>query len=92
MRKITPYLEMGMTYDKACIESGYDFKTHKNENTRKYLPKLPDDIYEITSPVVKRSINQTIRLVNALIRKYGSPAMINIELARDMSKSFRAFG
>ncbi len=88
MRKITPYLEIGMTYDKACIEAGYDFKAHKNENTRKYLPKLPDDIYEITSPVVKRSINQTIRLVNALIRKYGSPAMINIELARDMSKSF----
>lgn len=88
MKKIIPYLEIGMTYDKACVEAGYDFKAHQKENTKKYLPKLSDDVYEITSPVVKRSINQTIRVVNEIIKKYGSPAMVNIELAREMSKSF----
>ncbi len=88
LKKITPYLEQGNTYDKACVLAGYDFHAHTNSSRRKYLPKLPEDTYEITSPVVKRAVNQTIKVINEIIRRYGSPAAVNIELAREMSRSF----
>ena len=89
MQKIISYLEQGMTYDKACVAAGYDFKAHTDGQKSKYLPKLPDDCYDITSPVVKRSINQTIKVINALVKKYGQPALVNIELARELSKNFK---
>ncbi len=88
MQNIIPYLEDGLTYDKACGEAGYDFRAHGMGEKSKYLPKLPEDTYDVTSPVVKRAINQTIKVVNEIIRKHGSPAAVNIELAREMSKSF----
>jgi len=88
LNKIIPYLEQGYTYDKACGLVGYDFRGHTDSYKSKYLPKLPDDIYDITSPVVKRAVNQTIKVVNEIIRRYGSPAAVNIELAREMSRSF----
>lgn len=88
MENIIPYLEKGLTYDKACRAAGYNFKGGYSEEKSKYLPKLPDDTYDITSPVVKRSINQTIKVINAIVKKYGSPAIVNIELAREMSKNF----
>lgn len=88
MQKIIPYLEKGLTYDKACEQAGYDFRAHGVDEKKKYLPKLPKDTYDITSPVVKRAINQTIKVVNEIIKRYGSPAAVNIELAREMSKSF----
>lgn len=88
MKKIIPYLEKGLTYDKACTEAGYEFKGHTDGRKTKYLPKLPDDCYDITSPVVKRAVNQTINVVNGIVKKYGAPAIVNIELAREMSRNF----
>ena len=37
----------------------------------------------------KRSVSQTIKVINAIIQKYGSPQAVNIELAREMSKNFQ---
>lgn len=89
MQKVIPYLEKGLTYDKACEQAGYDFRAHNVAEKKKYLPKLPQNTYDITSPVVKRAINQTIKVVNEIIKRHGSPAAVNIELAREMSKSFK---
>ncbi len=38
--------------------------------------------------MVFRSLNQARKVVNALIREYGSPVAVHIELGRDLSKSF----
>lgn len=46
-------------------------------------------INEITNPVVKRSVSQTVKVINAIIQKYGSPQAINIELAREMARNFQ---
>lgn len=43
---------------------------------------------DITNPVVLRAISQTCRVINAIVRKYGSPQAIHIELAREMSRNF----
>ena len=80
MQKVIPYLEKGLTYDKACEQAGYDFRAHSVAEKKKYLPKLPQNTYDITSPVVKRAINQTIKVVNEIITLHVSPASVNIEL------------
>jgi len=87
--KIIPYLEQGMTYDKACAAAGYAFHGHDDEERSFLLPAQAPEMEEITSPVVRRAVSQTIKVINALIREQGeSPTFVNIELAREMSKDF----
>lgn len=91
MKKMQPYLEAGMIYDKACTEAGYDFRA-LNDGNKKHVLKgeeINAIVNEITNPVVKRSVSQTIKVINAIIMKYGSPQAVNIELAREMSKNFQ---
>lgn len=93
MRKLLPYLqgEEGMTYDKACAAAGYDFKAEGEEHKSKLLKgeQVTETINEIPNPVVKRSVSQTVKVINAIIQKYGSPQAVYIELAREMSKNFK---
>ncbi len=88
MRKINPFLEKGYKYSKACELAGYDFKAHCGIVKNKFLPPLPPDLPEITSPVVKRAISQAIKVINKIIAIYGSPAIVCIEVGREVSKSF----
>ncbi len=84
-RKILPFLQQGYTYDKACEAAGYDFKATK-EQPELYLPPLPKNQNEITSPVVLRAVSQTIKVINAIVREMqDSPVYLNIELARELS-------
>ena len=77
LRKITPHILEGMTYDKACEAAGYDFK------------KQSASLEQITNPVVKRAITQTLKVVRAIERKYGKPYFIKVETARDLAKNFK---
>lgn len=40
------------------------------------------------NPVVLRSINETRKILNALIRVYGTPDYINVEVADDVARSY----
>ncbi len=82
LKRIIPYLEQGMTYDKACEAAGYAFNQIKLPATKKEF------IEQIPNPVVRRAVSQSIKVVEAIIRQYGKPAKIHIELAREMGKSF----
>ena len=77
LQKITPHILNGMTYDKACEAAGYDFK------------KQSASLEQITNPVVKRAISQTLKVVRAIERKYGKPYFIKVETARDLAKNFK---
>ena len=77
LQKITPHILEGMTYDKACEAAGYDFK------------KQSASLEQITNPVVKRAITQTLKVVRAIERKYGKPYFIKVETARDLAKNFK---
>ena len=87
-KEIIPFLEKGMTYDKACEAAGIDFRAHSNTEHHELLPPAEDALADIPNPVVKRAVTQTRKVVNAIIREMGnSPAYINIELARELPKS-----
>lgn len=77
LQKITPKILEGMTYDKACEAAGYDFK------------KQSASLEQITNPVVKRAIVQTLKVVCAIRDKYGEPYFIKVETARDLAKSYK---
>lgn len=87
-KMIIPFLEEGKTYDKACECAGLNFKAHSNMQKQMLLPAKSDELNDVVNPVVRRAISQTIKVVNAIIREMGtSPTYINIELARELSKS-----
>ena len=100
LRAIVPPMEKGLRYDEACLEAGYHHsQLHKvGEGEHKYLPPLyagrdkdgrmlfAEDADIPRNPVVLRSLNQARKVVNAIIRRYGSPAAVHIEMARDLSR------
>ena len=88
LKAIEPYLEQGFKYSEAMEKA--DISADKNGEKSVLLQgeDMRARIDEITSPVVKRSVSQAVKVINALIREYGSPVAINIELAREMSKTF----
>jgi CRISPR-associated endonuclease Csn1 len=100
---ILPHMEAGLRYDEACIKAGYHHsqlhKTGEGEHT--YLPplysgrdkdgrlKFNEDMDIPRNPVVLRALNQARKVVNALIRKYGSPYEVHIEMARDLTRPLK---
>ena len=92
MKKIIPHLETGVNYDVACAEVYGDHRGRVDAKRGKLLSfndlKEQGALDGITSPVVLRAVSQTCKVVNAIIRKYGSPVRIHVELTREMSHTF----
>ena len=85
---LIPFLEEGKTYNEACECAGLDFKAHSNAEKQMLLPPKSYELDDIVNPVVRRAVSQTVKVVNAIIREMGtSPTYLNIELARELSKS-----
>jgi CRISPR-associated endonuclease Csn1 len=100
LRQIVPQMEAGLRYDEACERAGYHHsQLHKvGEGEEKYLPPFysgrdrtgrmvfSEDMDIPRNPVVLRALNQARKVVNALVRQYGHPYAVHIEMARDLSK------
>jgi CRISPR-associated endonuclease Csn1 len=87
LNKILPFMEDGQRYDEAANSAGYNHNQPIPTAERKPSLSAPDR-NSIRNPVVYRALNQARKMVNAIIKQYGPPAQVNIELARDLSKSF----
>jgi CRISPR-associated endonuclease Csn1 len=87
LNNILPHMETGMRYDEAVVAAGYRHHSQlDNGGKSRYLPRPSRNLF--TNPVVYRALNQARKLVNAIVREYGSPKSVHIELARDLSKPF----
>ncbi|MCL2085491.1 type II CRISPR RNA-guided endonuclease Cas9, partial [Candidatus Saccharibacteria bacterium] len=89
LRKITPFVLRGNTYDKAIEMAGYSFGQKLSGEKNKLPPLNEDEAHQLTNPVVKRAVSQTIKVVNAVIRKYGAPTRVSIECANELAKNFK---
>lgn len=89
LRKLTPHLLQGVTYDKA-VELAYSGEfAEKLSGDKNELPTLSEEeLYQLTNPVVKRAVSQTRKVINAVIRKYGAPTQIKVECATDLARNF----
>ncbi|PHZ85085.1 type II CRISPR RNA-guided endonuclease Cas9 [Paremcibacter congregatus] len=84
VRAILPFMQKGLTYDKACREAGYNHSQKENKG----LTKIPS-FKDVRNPVVNRALAQTRKVMNAVIAQYGMPETIIIEMARDVGRSFK---
>ncbi|MDO8464956.1 MAG: type II CRISPR RNA-guided endonuclease Cas9 [Gallionella sp.] len=105
LRQIVPLMEQGQRYDEAVAnipEYGHHSQLHiVGAGEHKYLPPFykerdktgrmvfNDDMDIPRNPVVLRALNQARKVVNALIKEYGSPHEVHIEMARDLTKPLR---
>lgn len=88
INKLMSHLEQGLRYDEACTAAGYKHSEVRDTTRKtKYLAKL--DYADVRNPVVYRALNQSRKVLNAIIAQYGSPTYVHVEMARDLSKSFK---
>ncbi len=93
--RLLPHMERGLVYQSASDPehsalhaAGY---LRRDELRRRLFDKLPDPrrcrpgdlrIGEIPNPVVKRALVELRKVVNAIIREYGKPDVVHLEMAR----------
>ena len=87
IKKLIPLMLEGNTYDKAMNILGYNHSDINGDKEKKDLlvPICVDE--NITNQRVIRSLTQTRKVINSIIKKYGMPKIINIETARELAKS-----
>ena len=94
LEKLLPFMRDGWDYmgkdfeDSAIHAAGYQ---RRDEEINKVFDTLPlidskelSHLPKINNPVVLRTLNELRKVVNAIIRKYGKPEAIHLELARDL--------
>lgn len=100
LRRIVPLMETGLRYDEACLQAGYHHSQPDMDSSvkQKYLPPFyakrdkdgrmvfSEEMDIPRNPVVLRALNQARKVVNAVVRRYGPPQRVHIEMARDLSK------
>ena len=92
--KLNEEMLKGNDYEKSMSILGYSL--YKNvDDSKKFDTKFPtisqiETRYntKITNPNVKHVLVHLRKLYNSLIRRYGTPYRIHIELARDLSNDF----
>jgi CRISPR-associated endonuclease Csn1 len=103
LRKIVSGMEAGKRYDEAVAEiDEYAHHSRPESRRREKFALLPsfyrgsdrsgkllfNESLDIPrNPVVLRALNQARKVLNALVKVYGSPSQVNIEMARDLSRS-----
>ncbi len=102
INKLLPYLEQGMLLmandesDSALHAAGY---LRGDERPRRLFDELPDPqrmrpgdcpLGDIPNPVVKRTLVELRKVVNAIIREYGKPEDIHVEMARSIKMGLQA--
>ncbi len=86
IRDLIPLMKKGMIYSEAMEELGYNH-SDTNDSTEKCDLLLPINYEgELNNQRVIRSLSQTRKLINSIIKRYGMPYKINIETARELAK------
>ncbi len=83
IKQLLPHLKEGLEESTAIDKAGYTLFKQKT-GTKKQLPMPP----EIKNPVVYHALIELRKVVNGIIRKYGMPDVIRVELARDLKAGY----
>ncbi|MEO8068774.1 MAG: type II CRISPR RNA-guided endonuclease Cas9, partial [Flavobacteriales bacterium] len=87
-QKILPFLVDGYDYANACAAADYHHSQNELDNPDRVLEaKLNTSKMEpIRNPLVQMTVNETARLVNAVIEEHGKPDLVRVELLRELKK------
>lgn len=87
--KLLPHVERGlllMTDDgtpSALVAAEYLRPDQRQTHVVDFLPPPPN----LPNPIVRQALHEVRRVVNAVIREYGKPGCIHVELAREVKGS-----
>ncbi len=87
LRRLIPHLQQGLSYMDAVVAAGYERPDQRKIEVRDQLTR--EDMPDLRNPIVTVAMNQTRRLVNAIVRAHGKPARIRVEMARDLKVSLK---
>ena len=87
-QKILPFLVDGYDYANACAAADYHHSQSELDNPDRVLDaKLNTSKMDpIRNPLVQMTVNETARLVNAVIEEHGKPDLVRVELLRELKK------
>ena len=95
INKLLPFLEKGLNYSKkdketgelgAIQAAGYVEDIKVDEASNKLGAPSPT-----TNPIVNRGMHELKRVINAIIKEYGKPDVIRIEMARDLEMTVKRY-
>lgn len=87
LRELLPMMEEGLNVEEAVRRHPAYSETRKRVEPLLLLPPVKNFLGDIRNPAILRSLTELRKTVNAIIRRYGKPEFIHVELARDLKKS-----
>ncbi|MCK6601195.1 MAG: type II CRISPR RNA-guided endonuclease Cas9 [Bacteroidetes bacterium] len=86
IKKMLPFMRQGMGYSDAAKAAGY---THSKPEGTSAGHEMADRIVidprdRVRNPVVSRALSETTKLVNAILKVYGRPDEIRVEMTREL--------
>lgn len=81
IRKVLPRMMEGQRYDEAVSAVYGD---HRKQFGKEEFQKLQLPPKDLRNPIVFKALCEVRKVVNAIIREYGRPDEIRIEMARDL--------
>jgi len=84
LRKLLPLMEQGMAYMTAVTEV---YGPKQAAEAMDSLPRIEQAMPELRNPVVFRALTELRKVVNGIVRQYGKPEVIRVELSRDLKRS-----
>lgn len=85
LAKLLPLMEQGIPF-KTAEDQAYGQSAWVKNICSRLMPVAEAGI-AVRNPVVMRCLTELRKVVNAILRKYGKPDEIHIELARELKKS-----
>ncbi len=86
INKHLPYLKKGYIYSDARQKAGYSYDKEELKPQEK-LWHPP----ETSNPIVNKALHELRRVINALIKQYGKPDIVRIEMARDLEMNTKRY-
>ncbi|MCD4830569.1 MAG: type II CRISPR RNA-guided endonuclease Cas9 [Anaerohalosphaeraceae bacterium] len=83
IKKLLPFMEQGQLTHEAIKSAGYERGNLSNAKIEELLP-LPQDL---RNPLVNKALHEVRKVVNAIIKEYGKPTKIKMEMAREVKGS-----
>jgi len=94
IKNILPYLEKGHLYScntkdkpKGALQLAYPNANQQITINNAKLGTPP----ETANPIVNRGLHELKRVINAIIKQYGKPDVIRIEMARDLEMNTKRY-
>jgi len=85
LEKLNERMRTGEAY--ATAKQAVYPHAHKPDRVVSRLPPVKEALGELRNPAVLRALTELRKVVNAILRRYGKPKAIHLELARDLRRS-----